>query len=476
MQLTDLIVVLYWLLIASVFLRIIFKRRPVSASLAWVLIIVIIPLLGALIYLFFGEVQLGKRRAERAAAMHKPFTDNFLSHLQDHKPEVPSNVAAGAIYNLMKRRDGIGAFGFDNFSVLSEPDAIFDAWIADIRKAEKSIRMEFYIWHPHGRVNEVTDALIAAAERGVSVEILVDHAGSWRFFFWSRDLKRMRGAGIEFLPALPVNIFRNLFRRADLRLHRKMLLIDHYICYSGSMNMVDPRYFNVGRRFGPWIDMVIRFEGAAAFGVSKVFSWDWELETGDRRFPELENPLPHSKQWLSIIPSGPGTHVDVVHQLMLSLIHRADQSLIIATPYFVPSEAIYEALVHAGKRGIDVCILLPAVSDSRIAAFASRSYYENLLAAGVQIRLFDKGLLHSKAMVVDGELAIVGSMNVDMRSLQLNFELSFALYNEDSCNQVCQLLHTYKEQSTAIDYERWKARSRLHRAAERFMYFLSPLL
>nr|WP_228517610.1 cardiolipin synthase [Aliidiomarina indica] len=463
-------------MIASVFIRIIFKRRPVSASLAWVLIIIIIPFIGALIYLFFGEVQLGKRRVRRAEAMHKPFTDNFLSHLHDHKPKVPENVAAGAIYNLMKRRDGIGAFGYDNLNVLSDPDKIFDAWIEDINRAQKNIRMEFYIWHPYGRVSEVTQALIKAAERGVIVEVLIDHAGSWRFFLWNKDLKLMRNAGIRFLSALPVNLFRNLFRRADLRLHRKMLLIDHSICYSGSMNMADPRYFNQGRRFGPWIDMVIRFDGAAAFGVSKVFSWDWELETGERNFPELDNPLPHSKQWLSIIPSGPGIHVDVVHQLMLSLIHRADESLIIATPYFVPSEAIYEALVHAGKRGVSVCLLLPAVSDSRIAAFASRSYYENLLAAGVEIRLFEKGLLHSKAMVVDGELAIVGSMNLDMRSLQLNFELSFALYNEDSCKQVCELLHSYRNQSKAIEYKDWKARSRLHRVAERFMYFLSPLL
>lgn len=476
MQVTDLLVVFYWLFIASVFLRVIYKRRPVSASLAWVLIIIILPLIGALIYLFFGEVQLGQRRAERARDLHEPFTENFLQHLQDHNPVAPVGLAGGAIYNLMKKRDGIGAFGYDHFSVLSDPDAIFDAWLTDIEAAKSSIRMEFYIWHPHGRVNEVTDKLIQAAERGVSIEILVDHAGSWQFFLFGKDLKRMRAAGIAFLPALPVSIFRNMFRRADLRLHRKMLIIDHYICYSGSMNMADPRFFNRGRRFGPWIDMVIRFDGAAAFAVSKVFSWDWELETGERRFPEISLPLPHNKQWMSIIPSGPGAYPDAIHQVMLSLIHRADSSLIIATPYFVPSEAIFEALVHAGRRGVDVCLLLPKVSDSRMAGLASRSYYATLLAAGVEIRLYDKGLLHSKALVVDSELAIVGSMNLDMRSLQLNFELSFALYNEESCQAICALLTQYRKDSEPVSEARWNERSPLHRAGERFMYFLSPLL
>lgn len=476
MAIADLLVIFYWLFIASVFLRIISRRRTVSASLAWVLIIVVVPLIGALIYLFFGEVQLGKRRAESAQAMHAPFTENFLQHLYDHAPQVPTGIASGAIFNLMKRHDGIGAFGYHSFTLLNSPDAIFESWLADIEAAQRSIRMEFYIWHPHGRVNEVTEALIKAAERGVEIEILVDHAGSWRFFLFSRDLQRMRAAGVQFLAALPVNVFRNFFRRADIRLHRKMLIIDHHIAYSGSMNMADPLHFQRERQVGPWVDLVIRFEGAAAFAVSKVFSWDWELETGERRFPEVTLPLPQNKQWMSIIPSGPGSHADKIHQVMLSLVHRADTSLIIATPYFVPSEAMLEALVHAGRRGVEVCLLLPRVGDSRIAELASYSFYDSLLAAGVEIRRYTGGLLHTKALVVDSQLAIVGSMNLDMRSFQLNFELSFALYNEESCAAICEVLNQYRSESELVYPELWSRRPLVQRAAERLMYFLSPLL
>ncbi len=476
MQITDFLVVFYWLLTASVFLRVIFKRRPVSSSLAWVLIIVVFPFLGVLIYLFFGEIHLGKRRAERAHALRTPFLENLTKFLSGHETPPPPGHAARAIYQIMHQRDGIGGLSYKNFSVLSDPDNIFDQWIRDIEHAERDIRMEFYIWHPHGRVTEVTEALITAAKRGVSIEILVDHAGSWSFFMFSRDLKRMRAAGIKLLPTLPVNLFRNLFRRVDLRLHRKLIVIDHVTCYTGSMNMADPRYFNAHKKFGPWIDIMLRFEGAAAFGVSKVFSWDWELETGERNFPQLKTELATCEQWLSIIPSGPGQGEAVMHQIMLSMIHRANTSITIATPYFVPSEAIFEALCHAAQRNVDVCILLPKVSDSKIASFASESFYSGLLDAGVEIRLFHQGLLHAKAIVVDSELALVGSMNIDMRSLQLNFELSVALYDAESCKDVCNLLNTYKEQSNTVGVEAWHERPSYRHIAERFMYFLSPLL
>ncbi|WP_157981225.1 cardiolipin synthase [Aliidiomarina iranensis] len=476
MQISDFLVIFYWLLIATVFLRIIFKRRPVSSSLAWVLIIVVFPFLGVIIYLLFGEIHLGKRRAERAEALRKPFLENLTKFLRAQETPEPPGHAARAIYQTMHKRDGIGGLSYKNFSVLADPDSIFDQWLADIQNAKRDIRMEFYIWHPHGRVKEITEALIAAAKRGVSIEILVDHAGSWAFFMFNDDLKRMRAAGVKLLPSLPVNLFRNFFRRVDLRLHRKLIVIDHTTCYTGSMNMADPRYFNARKKFGPWIDIMLRFEGAAAFGVSKVFSWDWELETGERNFPQLHTELEVSDQWLSIIPSGPGQGEAVMHQIMLSMIHRANTSITIATPYFVPSEAIFDALCHAAQRNVQVCILLPKISDSKIASFASESFYSGLLDAGVELRLFEKGLLHTKAMVVDSELAMVGSMNIDMRSLQLNFELSVALYNADSCKQVCQLLSTYKQQSSAIDVDAWHDRPGYRRMAERFMYFLSPLL
>lgn len=476
MSLSTLGLIVYWLLLASVFFRIIFKRRAVGASLAWMLVIVVFPIFGVLLYILFGEIQLGKRRAERARDLRAPFLHNMSAQLSQQMFVFPQCPAAYGVFSIMEQHLGMGALGYNNLQVYSDPDEIFDSWLTDIQQAQQSIRAEFYIWHEQGRVGEITEALIAAAQRGVHVEILVDHAGSWKFFMFSKQLAQMRAAGIEFLAMLPVSLWRNLFRRIDLRMHRKLLIIDHKIAYSGSMNMADPRFFNIEQNVGPWIDLIIRFEGAAAFGVSKVFSWDWEVETGERRFPVLTEELAPSTQWMTLIPSGPDLGTDVINQVMLCSIYRAEKSITVVTPYFVPSEDLLQALCHAAERGVRVVILLPEKCDSHLAGWASRSFYSSVLHAGADIRLFKQGLLHTKALVVDEQIAIVGSVNLDVRSFQLNFELSFALYNKDSCGKIMQLLESYKAESKAVCLAKWKNRSRLNRLLERLTYFVSPLL
>lgn len=467
---------IYYLLLTAVYLRVLYKRRTVSASLAWFLVIFIVPVIGIIAYIAFGEIQLGSRRAQNAASLREPFIENLQQNLKQHAGPPPKDNAAAAVYALIHNAQSIGSIGYSDFSVISEPDKIFEQWLADIEQAQTSIRLEFYIWHPFGRVLAINQALIDAAKRGVKVELLADHAGSWRFFLLGKELKRMRDAGIEIVANLPVSLWRNVFRRVDIRMHRKILVIDHKICYSGSMNMADPDYFNQGRQVGAWIDMVMRFEGAAAFAVSKVFSWDWEVETSERRFPDIESELEPAEQWMSIIPSGPQMTPDIAAQVLLSAIYRADKSIRITTPYFVPSEAIYDALIQAARRGVHVQILLPAKGDSRMATWASRSYYEGLLDAGVEIRHFHSGLLHTKALLVDEKLAVVGSVNLDMRSLQLNFELSFAIWHKPACKELSSLLKNYQSQSTEVSSEQWEQRSTLHRLTERLMYFMSPLL
>lgn len=477
MGISDFGLILYWLFLASVLLRVVFRKRSsVSSSLAWILIIVVFPLFGALLYLFFGEVQLGTRRAERALKIREPFVSNLASQLKGHPPSRPTSPIAQSVYDIMNKQMGTGGFCYQDLTVLSEPDEIFSAWIHEINQAQYSIRVAFYIWHAKGRVSDVADALIAAKQRGVNVEILLDHAGSWRFFMWHKDLQRMESEGIDIVAALPVSIWRSLFRRVDLRMHRKLLIIDHRIAFSGSMNMADPRYFNTGRQVGQWIDMVIRFEGAAAYGVSKVFSWDWEVETGDRRFPEVKDSFPHTKQYLTMVPSGPDLGRDIISQVLLVTIYRAKQSIYLCTPYFVPSESIFDALCHALHRGVQVTLVVPQKCDSRLAGWASRSFYEEFLKSGGEIHLFKKGLLHTKAIIIDSDFALVGSVNLDARSFQLNFELTFAIHEADSCNEIKDVFNGYLEESERVSPEIWYERSPLHRAAERLCYFLSPLL
>lgn len=466
--------VFYWLVIALVTARVIALRKPVSVTLAWLLVIFIVPILGAVLYLLVGDLNLGRKRASRAEAMVEP----YLRSLHTSFPvdvSLPGGQLSLAIDQLLSTQVHISAQSYQSLQVLDAPEDIFDRLCADVRRARHCIRIETYIWFAGGRVDEFAQALIEAAGRGVAVYLLIDHAGS-RPFFRSRWHKQMKEAGIEVVAALPVRLLRALVHRIDLRMHRKLIVIDDSIAYTGSMNIADPAYFKRHAKVGPWIDIMLRIDGQAAAGLAKVFAWDWEVETGQRRLPDMGAVADNPSQWLMVLPSGPGVGEDLIGHATLTSIYRANHSIVISTPYFVPSEAILEALCQAAHRGVKVQLLLPRQNDSLMVGWASRSYFEILLQAGVEIFLFDGGLLHTKAMLMDEQLALVGSVNLDIRSLQLNFELTVALTTPDSCARIRAVLDSYQAQSEQLLLSRWQQRSKPARGLERLMYFMSPLL
>lgn len=466
--------VLYWLVIALVTVRVIAKRKPVSVTLAWLLVIFIVPILGAVLYLLLGDLNLGRKRASRAEAMVEP----YLRSLHTSFPSgvsLPGGQLSLAINQLLSTQIHISAQSYQSLEVLDSPDSIFDRLCEDVRHAQRCIRIETYIWFPGGRADELAQALIEAAGRGVDVYLLIDHAGS-RPFFRSRWHKKMKAAGIQVAAALPVRLLRALVHRIDLRMHRKLIVVDDRVAYTGSMNIADPAFFKRHANVGPWIDIMLRIDGQAAAGLAKVFAWDWEVETGQRRLPEVGNVPDDPNQWLMVLPSGPGVGGDLIGHATLTSIYRANHSIVISTPYFVPSEAILEALCQAAHRGVKVQLLLPRRNDSLMVGWASRSYFEILLQAGVEIYLFDGGLLHTKAMLMDDQLALVGSVNLDIRSLQLNFELTVALTTPDSCARVRAVLDGYQARSEQLLLSRWQNRNKAARALERLMYFMSPLL
>jgi cardiolipin synthase len=474
----DIYFVLYWLIVAATTLRVIFTRKTISAAMAWLLIIYVVPLLGAILYFLFGELRLGRRRAEKAASMRDPYLADLrklASQQAAPSSDKPPTPLQSAVNNILSQQLGVGPLPYDNFSVLATASQVFTQLLDDINEATSSIRMEFYIWDSQGRVHEVEQALIAAANRGVNVELLIDDAGAWRFFF-SDGYKAMKKSGIRIVDALPVSPIRLPFRRADIRMHRKVIVIDHDLAYTGSMNMADPLYFNKQVRVGQWIDAMVRFRGPAAVGLSRLFSWDWEVETNERNLDAMKSQSIQGKESMAIIPSGPGLNADLISQIMLCAIYRADNTITICTPYFVPTEPIFEALCQAADRGVKISIIVPKRNDSWLVSWSSRAFYDALLQAGAEIRLFEGGLLHTKAMIVDESMALFGSVNLDARSLQVNFELSLALFNPQSCLAICELINTYHGSSDAIDPKRWHRRSVFKRLRERLVFFLSPLL
>ena len=440
----------YWLLIAGVTLRILMKRRAVPSAMAWLLIIYILPLVGIIAYLAVGELHLGKRRAERARAMW-PSTAKWLNDLKACKhifAEENSSVAA-PLFKLCERRQGIAGVKGNQLQLMTESD-------------------------------DVMQALMAAARRGIQCRLMLDSAGSVAFFR-SPWPELMRNAGIEVVEALKVNLMRVFLRRMDLRQHRKMIMIDNYIAYTGSMNMVDPRYFKQDAGVGQWIDLMARMEGPIATAMGIIYSCDWEIETGKRILPPPPdvNIMPFeqaSGHTIHTIASGPGFPEDLIHQALLTAAYSAREYLIMTTPYFVPSDDLLHAICTAAQRGVDVSIILPRKNDSMLVGWASRAFFTELLAAGVKIYQFEGGLLHTKSVLVDGELSLVGTVNLDMRSLWLNFEITLAIDDKGFGADLAAVQDDYISRSRLLDARLWLKRPLWQRVAERLFYFFSPLL
>ncbi|GAK87961.1 cardiolipin synthetase [Vibrio ponticus] len=326
--------------------------------------------------------------------------------------------------------------------------------------------------------DEVANALILAAARGVKIKLLLDSAGSPRFFR-SPWVAKMKQAGITVVQALEVKPWRIFLRRLDLRQHRKIIVIDEKVAYTGSMNMVDPAYFKQDSGVGQWIDIMVRVTGPTVNVLSAIHCWDWEVETGERAFPTLpECSLePNSPQHpVQVVPSGPGMPEYLIYQVLTLAINQANKSVRITTPYFVPSADLLETLKMTAQRGIKVELIIPHKNDSLMVQWASRAFYSELMQAGVKIYEFYGGLLHTKSVVIDEQFCLVGTVNMDMRSLWLNFEVTLAIDDQEFTQQMHQLQDEYIAKSHTVSLEAWRGRSIFSRFLERTFYLFNPLL
>ncbi len=473
-------IVLYWLLVAGVTLRVVLKRRAVSISLAWLMIIYILPIVGVICYFLFGELNLGKKRAERAKVMLEPF-ERWFNQLNDCNAHSPETFGRHIykIDELCNHRLGLPALSGNSLSLQSAPTDILHSILKDIERAQSSIQMVFYIWHPGGLVDSVGAALIQAAKRGVKVRLLLDSAGSPRFFR-SPWHTMMKDAGIDVLQALEVSPWRIFLRRLDLRQHRKIIVIDEQIAYTGSMNMVDPAYFKQNSGVGQWIDIMVRLTGPTVNVLSAIHCWDWEVETGMRMLPSLPEchlePEQGPHHPIQVVPSGPGMPEHLIHQVLTLAINQANSSVRITTPYFVPSADLVETLKMTAQRGINVELIIPHKNDSLMVQWASRAFYSELMSAGVKIYEFYGGLLHTKSVVIDEQFCLVGTVNMDMRSLWLNFELTLAIDDEAFTQEMYALQQSYIERSHPVELAQWQQRSFYSRFLERVFYLFNPLL
>lgn len=470
----------YWILTAVVAIRILMKRKPVYYVISWLIVIHLLPVIGLVIYALLGEPRLGRKRALQAKKIW-PLTEEWITQLNSRNDIVANKVSdvATPLLTLCKQKNHIGGIKNNLLDLYTTADDSMNKIIEDIDAATSSIDMIFYIWADKGKTIDVAKALIRAVKRGVTCRIILDSVGSNKFFH-TKMCKKMRQEGVLIVEALKASLFRSLFRRLDLRQHRKLVIIDDIISYTGSMNMVDPRLFKQNIGIGEWIDIMIRMKGPISLMMKMVFTVDWELETDER----LQSTLPtknfalddQSGHILHAIASGPGTDENIISQSLLTAVYSARQSIVMTTPYLVPSDELLHAICTAAQRGVDVSIILPSKSDSFMVQWASRAFFSDLLESGIKLYKFYGGLLHTKSVLIDDELSLVGTVNLDMRSLWLNFELTAVIDDNEFGQQLRQLQNSYISQSNLLDIEKWKNRPIWHPIIERLFYFFAPLL
>lgn len=459
-------------------LRVISRRRPTGVSLAWITLLIAFPVVGAVGYVFVGEPWLSRRRSGRSAqiaeGLRAPIAELEASFGSRADPD---HHAARAVASIGRATGLSPALGGNRIDMLGDAAAFFDRLVADIDDAEFSCDLLFYIWMPGGRVDEVTAALARAAERGVTCRVLVDAVGGKALMRAGRA-RRLRDAGAEVRTALPVGVVRGCLSRVDIRNHRKLAIVDDRVAYTGSQNMADPELFKRGSGYGPWVDIMARLEGPAAAQLSAVFEIDWAMEHNREVDVTgwVPRPTPAGDAVIQVVPSGPGQRPSALYRMLAATVHGAERTLTMTTPYFVPDDAFASGLVSAAMRGVETTVLVPERIDGPLVRLASRAYYQDLLDAGVRVLAFRGGLLHTKTVVVDDALGIIGTVNLDRRSFWLNYELSLIVRGKGPVGELGRVLRGYIDQSTPIEETAWARRSRVTRLAENTARLLSPIL
>jgi len=427
-------------------------REPAS-RLAWVVVIIVAPVVGMLAYVLFGETNIGRRRIarfKRAMARLPSF-----AAMRRHEGEAEADIAPRHLpmFRVGQSISGFPAVGGNRGRLLGDSDDVIDHIVADIDAAREHVHICFYIWLADTNGLKVVDALKRAAQRGVTCRAMADDLGS-RAMVRSEHWLGMAEAGVLLVVALPIGFLlsRPLKGRIDMRNHRKIVVIDNRVTYTGSNNCADAA-FAIKPRFAPWVDAMMRFEGPVVLQNQHVFATDWMAHTSEDLSPLFAEPVEEVGPGFpaQVIATGATVRYSAMPEMFESLMYAARRELVVTTPYYVPDEPIQAALCASGRRGVDTTVVFPAKNDSWIVAGASHSYYAELLDAGVKIYEYVGGLLHTKSMTVDGEVTLIGSANIDRRSFELNFENNILLVDRGLTAQMRARQASYIAASTAVD-------------------------
>jgi cardiolipin synthase len=468
-----------YLLAFAVIVRILLQQREASATLAWILIIVFLPFLGVALFFLVGRPRVRRRARKRLRSRDElerrpgqiPYRDDgcdlvVLETEMDKLPRTISRVAT-CVSDTPPLQGNLT-------EIFIDADRAYQRMEEAIRSARHHVHMMSYIYRDDLAGRRFRDLLTEKAQEGVEVRLLVDAVGSHHLdsgFFLS--LQNAGGRYAEFMPVLPLRPH----WRPNLRNHRKILVTDGRVGFAGGLNIGD-EYQGRKKKYAPWRDTHMRAEGPAAWRLQEIFAEDWFFATDEdlidpRYFPDQR---PSGEELIQVVESGPDQPHETIHTVFFTAITEAQKTVYITTPYFVPDAAVLMALKAASWRGVDVRVLLPGKSDLKLIQMAGRSYYRELLEAGVKLYEHRPGILHAKTMVVDGSWATVGSANMDVRSFRLNFEITALLYDQNVTRHLSASIERFCHRARRITLRDVRQRHLPQQLIEGGARLMTPLL
>lgn len=461
----DFIIEWYWIPLTLAYIGIIItilgENRNPSKSLAYILVLIFIPVVGLLVYYFVGKKPVFKKRVfERRRFTDRKKMDEYYEQLRPQMEEqlqlLEDDIGDMSLpfRYLYNQRQSLISSG-NTVTLLNNGEEMFPVLFAALKEARFHIHLDYYMFSSDDVGNKIGEILINKQREGVEVRIIVDDVGSKGI----KDLpEEFRKAGIQHLETLPV-AFTSL-ANTNYRNHQKILIIDGTIGFIGGINL-DERYWNNGKHKLYWRDTAVRIEGPGVNLLQVQFFLSWFFAGGKDDFEKQNsyfnrNIEKKGKAVISIAASGPGSEVPYIMETIIVAISQARESVRITTPYFIPTEQLTSALVIASAKGVKVELILPANSDSVIVQHASFSFLKPLLERGVYVYLYEKGFVHSKTIAIDNRLAFVGTVNMDIRSFYLNFEITSIIHETEFCKTFENSFELDKQNSRRITLEQWQ--------------------
>lgn len=458
-----------------------FQRREPKSVWAWLLLLYFVPIVGFIFYLLLGQ-DFRKRRMFRVKELEDELGWAIRQQEYQLKKRNPEELDEGikdfmdlVMYNL--ESSGAVLSGDNDIDIFTDGNEKFQALMEDLRNAERFIHLQYYIIKNDVLFSRIREILVEKAAQGVDVRVLFDAIGCRcvKRGVW----KQLQADGVmtaEFFPA----VLGRLQLRMNYRNHRKIVVIDNKIAYVGGFN-IGKEYIGLEKKFGPWRDTHLRIKGSAVLGLQLRFILDWNYAAKEnllQRVKLLEGLKPGERDYceMQIISSGPDNTIQLVRDNYLRLISKATKRIYIQTPYFVPDEAIFNALMIAVRSGIEVNIMIPCMPDHPFVYWATYSYVGDLVMAGANCYTYAKGFLHSKGLIVDGKVFCYGTANMDIRSFALNFEVNAVVYDKEKAQEMEEIFKRDLKDCTRITKDLYAERSLKIRLKEQICRLLSPLL